>query len=236
LATGHYVRVQPGADGQIQLLKGRDPAKDQSYVLFTLTQERLAHVLFPLGSYTKEEIRRIAQAKGLPVFNRPDSQDLCFLGAGDYRAFLQRRAPQVVQPGPIVTSSGQVLGQHQGLAFYTIGQRKGLGIAAPEPLYVLNMDSATNTLIVGPVTELGQSELTAGQVNYISGQPPVAPQTVTAKIRYQAREVEARLTPLPAQRVRLNFNTPLRDITPGQAAVFYTGDQLLGGGIIEKSV
>ncbi len=234
MSTGHYVRVQPGLDGRFQLLKGLDPAKDQSYVLYTLTQERLAHVLFPLGEYTKEEIRRIAEAKGLSVFNRPDSQDLCFLGQGDYRAFLQRRAPQVVQPGPIVTTSGKILGQHEGLAFYTIGQRKGLGIATPEPLYVLQMDSATNRLVVGPADELGQHELTAGHVSYISGQPPETPLKVTAKIRYKAKEVEAMLTPLPQQRARFTFVDPMRDITPGQAVVFYSGEQLLGGGLIEK--
>lgn len=235
LATGHYAWVQRGEDGAFRLLKGIDPGKDQSYILYTLTQERLARVMFPLGRHTKAEIRQIAEAKGLPVFNRPDSQDLCFLGQGDYRAFLQRRAPEVVQPGPIVTTSGKVLGQHQGLAFYTIGQRKGLGIAAPEPFYVLHLDSTTNSLIVGGVEELGQSELTAGQVSYISGQPPVGPVRITAKIRYKAREVEATLTPLPEARAHLAFTAPLRDITPGQSVVFFEGERLLGGGIIEKS-
>jgi tRNA-specific 2-thiouridylase len=234
LATGHYARVQPGQDGQFRLLKGLDPTKDQSYVLYTLTQERLAHVLLPLGSYTKSEIRHIAAAKQLPVFNRPDSQDLCFLGNGDYRAFLQRRAPQIAQPGPIVNTQGQVLGQHQGLAFYTIGQRKGLGIAAAEPLYVLQLDTLTNSLIVGAAAELGQTELSAGQVTYISGYPPHEPVAVTAKIRYKAKEIEARLTPLDATHAHLTFTTPLRDITPGQSVVFYVGDQLLGGGVIVR--
>jgi tRNA-specific 2-thiouridylase len=235
LATGHYAWVQPSDEGAFQLLKGIDPTKDQSYILYTLTQERLARVIFPLGRHTKAEIRQIAAAKKLPVFNRPDSQDLCFLGQGDYRAFLQRRAPEVVQPGPIVTNSGKVLGQHQGLAFYTIGQRKGLGIAAPEPLYVLRLDQTSNSLIVGPLDELGQSELTARQVTYISGQPPAGPVEVTAKIRYKAREVEATLTPLPDARARLTFAEPLRDITPGQSVVFIQGEQILGGGVIEKS-
>ncbi|MCK6627932.1 MAG: tRNA 2-thiouridine(34) synthase MnmA [Anaerolineae bacterium] len=234
LATGHYAWVQPGDGGAFQLLKGIDPAKDQSYILYTLTQERLARVIFPLGRHTKAEIRQIAEAKKLPVFNRPDSQDLCFLGQGDYRAFLQRRAPQVVQPGPIVTSDGKVLGQHQGLAFYTIGQRKGLGIAAPEPLYVLRLDQASNSLVIGPLDELGQSQLTARQVSYISGQPPAGPIDVTAKIRYKAKEVEATLTPMLDARARLTFAAPLRDITPGQSVVFIQGEQILGGGIIEK--
>ncbi len=234
LATGHYAWVERGADGTFQLLKGVDPTKDQSYILYTLTQERLAHVMFPLGRHTKTEIRQIAEAKQLPVFNRPDSQDLCFLGQGDYRAFLQRRAPQVVQPGPILNTRGQVLGEHQGLAFYTIGQRKGLGLAAPEPLYVLRMDSTSNSLIVGTVAELGQRELTAGQVTYISGRPPGGSIQITAKIRYKATEVKATLTPLPDARAHLTFDMPLRDITPGQAVVFIESNQILGGGIIEK--
>jgi tRNA-specific 2-thiouridylase len=226
--------VQRDEDGRFQLLKGIDLTKDQSYILYTLTQERLARVMFPLGRHTKAEIRQIAEAKQLPVFNRPDSQDLCFLGQGDYRAFLQRRAPEVVRPGPILNSSGQVVGEHQGLAFYTIGQRRGLGIAAPEPLYVLRMDTFSNSLIVGKLDELGQTELTADQVTYVSGRPPAESRPITAKIRYKAREVEAMLTPLPAARARLTFAAPLRDITPGQAVVFIEGDQILGGGIIEK--
>ncbi|MBI1880930.1 MAG: tRNA 2-thiouridine(34) synthase MnmA [Chloroflexi bacterium] len=236
LATGHYAWVQQSENGTFQLLKGVDPAKDQSYILYTLTQERLARVMFPLGRHTKAEIRQIAEAKQLPVFNRPDSQDLCFLGQGDYRAFLQRRAPEVVQPGLILNTGGKVLGEHQGLAFYTIGQRKGLGLAAPEPLYVLHLDSATNSLIVGTVDELGQTDLTAGQVTYVSGRPPAGPIQLTAKIRYKAKEVGASLTPLPDARARLTLATPLRDITPGQAVVFFEGDQILGGGIIEKPV
>lgn len=234
LATGHYAWVEHNQNGPTKLLKGIDPSKDQSYILYTLTQERLARVLFPLGRHTKAEIRQIAEAKRLPVFNRPDSQDLCFLGEGDYRAFLQRRAPEVVQPGPILNTSGQVLGEHQGLAFYTIGQRKGLGIAAPEPLYVLRMDSNDNSLIIGTLDELGQTELTARQVTYVSSQPPAAPTKIMAKIRYKAREVEATLTPLPAARAQLTFDIPLRDITPGQAVVFIAGEEILGGGIIEK--
>jgi tRNA-specific 2-thiouridylase len=234
LATGHYAWVGQGEDGTFQLLKGVDPTKDQSYILYTLTQERLAHVMFPLGHHTKTEIRQIAEAKQLPVFNRPDSQDLCFLGQGDYRAFLQRRAPEVVQPGQILNTSGQVLGQHQGLAFYTIGQRKGLGLAAPEPLYVLNLDNQNNSLIVGTLDELGQTDLTAGQVTYVSGYPPAGPLQIMAKIRYKAREVEATLTPLPEARARITFELPLRDITPGQSVVFIEGSQILGGGIIEK--
>ena len=235
LATGHYARVQKAPDGSYQLLKGIDPDKDQSYVLYTMTQERLARVRLPLGSYTKDEIRQIAAAKNLPVFNRPDSQDLCFLGNGDYRAFLQRRAPEVVQPGSILNTAGEQLGKHRGLAFYTIGQRKGLGLSASQPMYVLGMDTPTNSLIVGTAEELGRQEFTAQKVTYISGQPPASPLEVAAKIRYKAREIEATLTPLPGAQAHLTLTTPLRDITPGQSVVFFQGEQVLGGGVIERS-
>jgi tRNA-specific 2-thiouridylase len=235
LATGHYAKIQQAQDKTYQLLKGNDDSKDQSYVLYTMTQERLAHILLPVGGYAKEDIRQIAADKQLPVFNRPDSQDLCFLGDGDYRSFLQRHAPNIVQSGPILNTSGEILGEHSGLAFYTIGQRKGLGITSSQPMYVLQMDTASNSLIVGTIEELGQTELSAHQVTYISGQPPATPINVTAKIRYKAREVEATLTPLADDRAQLIFTAPLRDITPGQSVVFYQGEQVLGGGIIEKS-
>lgn len=236
LATGHYARIEQGPDGLYHLLKGVDAGKDQSYILYTMTQERLARVLLPLGSYRKDEIRQIARAKNLPVFNRPDSQDLCFLGHGDYRAFLQRHAPQVVRPGPILNTAGEKLGQHKGLAFYTIGQRKGLGISAGQAMYVLQIDPAANSLIVGPAGELGRRELEARNVTYIRGHPPAARATITAKIRYKAREVAAGLTPLPDSRARVLLDAPLRDITPGQSVVFYQGQQVLGGGIISRSI
>jgi len=234
LATGHYARITPEADGRYSLRKGLDPAKDQSYVLYTMTQQRLAHILLPVGHYTKQNIRQIAADKNLPVFNRPDSQDLCFLGDGDYRQFLARHAPRTVRPGPILNKAGEQLGRHKGLAFYTIGQRKGLGISAPEPMYVLRLDTATNSLIVGPAAELGHRELTAGQINYLDGEAPPANSRVTAKIRYKAREVPAILTTTDNQ-AHLIFNEPMRDITPGQSVVFYEGDRMLGGGIIQKT-
>ncbi|RME70536.1 MAG: tRNA 2-thiouridine(34) synthase MnmA [Chloroflexi bacterium] len=233
MATGHYARIRQDRQGRYHLLKGLDAGKDQSYVLYTMTQERLAKILLPLGDYTKSDIRRIAAEKNLPVFNRPDSQDLCFLGNGDYREFLRRHAAQVVQPGPIVNRAGETLGQHQGLAFYTIGQRKGLGVTAPVPLYVLEKDVAANRLIVGTKEELGRDELTVQAVSYIAGAPPPPQTAVTVKIRYKARPIEAVLTPLPGARAHLRLDTPARDITPGQSAVFYQGEELLGGGIIE---
>ena len=236
MATGHYARIQPGPDGLYRLLKGVDPGKDQSYVLYTMTQARLARILLPLGGYSKNEIRQMAEAKKLPVFNRPDSQDLCFLGNGDYRAFLQRHASEVARPGPIKNTAGDILGEHQGLAFYTIGQRKGLGLSTPQPMYVIRLEPGSQSLIVGPKEELGQSELIAREVTYISGQPPGGEITITAKIRYKAREVEARLSPRSNTRAHLTLTTPLRDITPGQAVVFFQGEQVLGGGIIEQAL
>jgi tRNA-specific 2-thiouridylase len=235
LATGHYARVNRADDGLYRLLKGIDPAKDQSYMLYTMTQERLARVLLPVGEYSKDKIRQLAKEKNLPVFDRPDSQDLCFLGAGDYRTFLARHAPEVVQTGPILNSRGEKLGEHYGLAFYTIGQRKGLGISAPQPMYVIDKNMQTNSLVVGTRAELGQSTLVAKDVSFVSGVAPAAAVRVEAKIRYKARPAQATLTPLPNDRIRLDFDEPLRDITPGQAVVFYHGEQTLGGGTIQES-
>jgi len=236
LATGHYARIERAAAGEYRLLKGVDPAKDQSYMLYTMTQERLARVLLPVGEYSKPRIRQIAQEKNLPVFDRPDSQDLCFLGEGDYRTFLARHAPAVLQPGPILNTHGQELGRHYGLAFYTIGQRKGLGLASPVPLYVINKDIAANSLIVGPQAELGHTGLVARDVSFIGGNTLTEPLRVEAKIRYKAQPAPATLTPLPDHRAQLTFDAPLRDITPGQAVVFYQGQHTLGGGAIEQAL
>ncbi len=235
LATGHYARVRRTESGEYQLLKGIDPAKDQSYVLHRLGQAQLAHALFPLGEYTKLQVRAMAQARGLPVFNRADSQDLCFVGNGDYRQFLSRHAPEAIQPGPILDTAGRVLGEHRGLPYYTVGQRKGLGIAARQPLYVLALEPSRNAIIVGTAEELGRRELTAVDVTYVSGRPPPSPLRVAAKIRYKAREVPATLTPLPGDRAHVRFDEPLRDVTPGQSVVFYQGEVVLGGGIIESA-
>ena len=231
LATGHYVRVRR-TDGEYQLLKGVDPDKDQSYFLYMLGQKELAHLLFPLGDYTKAQVRAMARERGLPVAERPESQDLCFLADGDYRRFLKEHAPEAVRPGPIVDTSGRVLGRHKGLPFYTIGQREGLGIAAPQALYVLRLDPDRNVLVVGTADELGRRELVAGEVNFVSGRAPEGPLEVTAKIRRQGVEVPAILIPLGEDKVSLKFAWPLRDITPGQGVVFYQGEIVLGGGII----
>ena len=233
LATGHYARLQQDPVGHIQLLRAQDKDKDQSYVLHVLSQEQLTHTLLPLGEYTKPHVRQLANEHNLPVASRPDSQDLCFLGDNDYASFLSRTAPQVINPGPILNFNGQTLGQHRGLAFYTIGQRKGLGISAPQPLYVWEKDPHRNALIVGEKHQLGKSELTAAAVNWIAGEPPVTPMRAQVKIRYKAAPVWATITLLENQNVHVMFDVPLPDITPGQAAVFYDGDLCLGGGIIQ---
>ena len=232
MATGHYVRRRTLDGGRFALLRAVDASKDQSYVLHVLTQEKLKRALFPVGEYPKTEIRRIAESFGLPTASRPDSQDLCFLAGEDYRAFLRRNAAEMLKPGEIVTTDGRVVGQHNGLASYTIGQRKGLGIASPVPLYVISKDALRNILVVGALSELGSRELTARGVNWLSGEAPSAPFRAEVKIRYTARPAWAQVMPLNGGQVGVEFEAPVRDITPGQAAVFYVDEEVVGGGII----
>ncbi len=232
MATGHYVRARKLESGKCELLRAVDRSKDQSYVLHVLTQEKLKHALFPVGEYPKPEIRAIAERYGLPTASRKDSQDLCFLAGEDYRNFLQRNAAAILQPGQIVTRDGTALGEHNGLANYTIGQRKGLGVASPVPLYVLGKNAVTNTLVVGTQEQLGSYELTARDVNWVSGEAPVDPFRAEVKIRYTAKEAWATVTPVEGGQARVQFDAPQRDITAGQAAVFFQNDLMLGGGII----
>ncbi|MBI4732711.1 MAG: tRNA 2-thiouridine(34) synthase MnmA [Chloroflexi bacterium] len=235
LATGHYVRIQKDESGRANLLRAVDRAKDQSYVLHVLTQDKLARALFPVGEYPKPEIREFARSFGLPTAARADSQDLCFLAGEDYRDFIRRNAPEMAFPGPMMTRDGKTLGEHTGLAYYTIGQRKGLGISSPVPLYVLAKDAASNALIIGPQDELGSRECAVTDINWVSGEPPSGPFRAEVKTRYTAREVPAEVTPLEAGgRATVRFDAAVRDITPGQAAVFYSGERLLGGGMIAK--
>jgi tRNA-specific 2-thiouridylase len=232
MATGHYVRRRTTDDNRIELLRAVDHFKDQSYVLHVLKQEQLAHALFPVGEFPKPEIRRLAADFGLPTASRADSQDLCFLAGDDYRNFLQRNASEMLKPGEIVTTDGKSIGQHNGLANYTIGQRKGLNIASPVPLYVITKYAAVNTLVVGTLDKLGFTELTARDVNWLSGEAPREPFHAEVKIRYSAKEVEARVSPMEGGQVSVKFDAPVRDVTAGQAAVFYQGEIMLGGGII----
>jgi tRNA-specific 2-thiouridylase len=230
LATGHYARIKK-ANGHYQLLKGVDRWKDQSYALYMLGQEELAYLLFPLGDYTKDEVRAMAFERGLPIAEKAESQELCFVH-DDYRRFLRTHAPEAIKPGPIVDTAGRVIGQHKGLPFYTIGQREGMGIAAPEALYVLEIDAMRNTIVAGIKAELGRHELIAHQVSFVLGAVPESPVEVTAKIRYKAVEAKATLTPVDESKVALKFVEPQRDITPGQGVVFYQSEVVLGGGII----
>jgi tRNA-specific 2-thiouridylase len=232
MATGHYVRIRRDERGKRELLRAVDRSKDQSYVLHVLDQARLSKALFPIGDYPKTEIRAIAERHGLSTAARPDSQDLCFLAGEDYRTFLQRNAAEMLKPGEIVTRDGKTIGEHNGLANYTIGQRKGLGIASPVPLYVLGKNSLTNALIVGTHEELGSRELTAREVNWLSGEIPQEPFRAEVKIRYTAKEAEASIAPMHGDQVRVQFDAPQRDITAGQAAVFFQGDVVMGGGLI----
>jgi tRNA-specific 2-thiouridylase len=234
LATGHYARVRYASD-RYQLLRGLDPKKDQSYVLHVLGQSQLARVLLPLGKYAKTDVREMAQKRGLPVAQRPESQDLCFVADGDYGRFLAARRPETVHPGPICNRSGHILGEHPGLVHYTVGQRKGIGIASQEPLYVLALDPEKNALIVGTVDELGRDVCYAERVNWVAGEPPGRIFEATAKIRYKAHDCSVTITTLEKGAVRVQFRQPLRDITPGQAIVFYWDEVVLGGGTITHS-
>lgn len=232
LATGHYARVRATEQG-FELLRGVDPRKDQSYVLSVVGQEELRHLTFPVGDLTKREVRDLAQRFGLDVATKAESQDLCFLADGDYRRFLRDWAPTALQPGPIVDIEGRALGEHRGLPFYTIGQRKGLGISSSQPLFVLSLEAETNTLVVGPAEQLGKRALTASHINWV-GQPQSEPIQCTVKIRYRSLDRPAIVRPQSDHSVEVRFDEPVRDITPGQAAVFYQGERCLGGGIIER--
>ncbi|MBK7178091.1 MAG: tRNA 2-thiouridine(34) synthase MnmA [Candidatus Promineifilaceae bacterium] len=233
LATGHYARVEQTPSGY-RLFQGKDTAKDQAYVLHMLSQEHLAHVKFPVGDYTKPEVRQLAAKFNLPVASKSESQDLCFLGDGDYRRFLREYSQRVEQPGPILDGNGRVLGQHEGLSSYTIGQRKGLGLATPDPVFVLRKDSRQNALIVGPREALGQQQLTARLVSWIAGAPPPPDQPVQVKIRYKAVPVSGYVAEVLGNgRVRITFPEPVIGITAGQGVVVFSGDECLGGGIID---
>jgi tRNA-specific 2-thiouridylase len=234
LATGHYARVMKTAQGY-ELRKAVDLSKDQSYVLHVLDQKSLGQVLFPVGDYKKETVREMADKFNLPVAQKSDSMDLCFLGDGDYRRFLNDHAPEATMPGPILTRTGEEVGRHTGLPNYTIGQRKGLGIAAAEPLFVLQKDVSRNAVIVGSREETNQKKLVARQVNWTVAKRPSGPVEAEVKIRYKAKAISAVVTPMENNTASVTFKEPVFGITAGQGAVFYDGDVVLGGGIIAMS-
>lgn len=231
LATGHYARVKRNQSGLFELHRGADPHKDQSYVLSVLNQDQLQHAMFPVGGYTKPEVRDLASGFGLPVASKHDSQDLCFLADGDYRRFLVDHGGPIMTPGPIEMRDGTVLGQHDGLPNYTIGQRKGLGISYREPLYVISKDIKTNKLIVGIRSELGQDTLRVHGVSWVSGIPAIEPFRAEVKIRYQSKLAPAQVMPTGSG-IQITLDTPLPDVTPGQAAVVYEGSRVVCSGLI----
>ena len=234
IATGHYARVRFNSElGRYQLLRAVDRQKDQSYFLYDLSQEHLAHSLFPLGNYTKAQTRQIAARYGLVTANKPESQDLCLIETyGSMRNFLDQHLGQ--RPGEIVDTQGRVLGSHQGIHHYTVGQRKGLGIASSRPLYVVRIDAAMNRVVVGEREEATQAEAWVRQVNWVSTPAPDEPLAVEVQVRYRTPAVPATLIPESPERVKLRFAEPQFGVTPGQAAVWYQGDLLLGGGILER--
>jgi len=251
VATGHYARIRademrhngedaglPSAEraqcSTYRLLRAVDREKDQSYMLYMLGQDDLARLIFPIGEYTKAEVRAMAAARGLASANRPESQDICFVPGGDYRNLLREERPDALRPGPILDLEGREVGRHQGLPLYTIGQRRGLGIATGQPMYVTALDVARNAVIVGPESALRRESLRAEWVTFVSGMWPEAPFDCLAQIRAHADAVPARVIPGEAGTVDVHFSRPQRAVTPGQAIVFYDGDVVLGGGRIAR--
>ena len=233
VATGHYARVERAADGTYQLKRGIDAEKDQSYFLFTLTQSQLACARFPLGGLHKPEVRARAAALGLPVADKPDSHEICFVPDGEYAEFVERRASRAPTPGRIVDGAGRTLGRHDGVHRFTVGQRRGLGLSNHVPLYVTRLDAVSGSVTVGPREALERSTLSASAVNWIAGSPPTAPCRVTARIRHRQQAAAARVTPVDDSRAQVEFDAPQLAVAPGQAVVFYAGDTVLGGGWID---
>lgn len=236
LVTGHYARITRGEDGRFLLRKALDPAKDQSYVLYPLTQEQLARVRFPLGELTKEQVRKIAEELGLESAHRRESQDICFVPDGDYASFMERYTGKTYPAGDFLDAGGAVLGRHRGAVRYTLGQRRGLGLPMGERVYVCGKDMARNTVTVGPESALSSSALVAGEMNWISIAALTSPMRVRAKTRYRQREQDALASPFPDGRVRVDFDAPQRAVTPGQALVLYDGDAVVGGGTILETL
>jgi tRNA-specific 2-thiouridylase len=234
VATGHYAQVERGPC-RWRLRRGADRDKDQSYFLFSLTQEQLASARFPVGALRKPEVREAARRLGLAVADKAESQEICFVPDGDYAAFVAERRPDVARTGAILDESGRTLGAHGGVHRFTVGQRKGLGMSAGVPLYVLNIDAAAGAVTVGPRASLERTGLFASRVNWISGEAPAGWLPVCAQIRHRHRAAPARIRALPDARAEVVFDEPQPAITPGQACVFYDGDEVLGGGWIERA-
>lgn len=236
IATGHYACIDRSEEDVYRLRKGLDLEKDQSYVLYHLNQKTLPHVLFPLGGFSKSETRRMAEAYHLPVAHKAESQEICFIPRDDYKAYLLEKRPECARPGEIVDRTGNVLGMHEGVAFYTIGQRRGLGIAAPQPLYVTALDAVKNQVVVGGADEVHAREFIASDLTWTMWNGLDQERSVQAKIRYGKREAAARIIPCGPESIRVCFAEPQRAVTPGQSVVFYERDVVLGGGIIDEVI
>lgn len=237
IATGHYARL--GFDEERQrfvMRKALDQSKDQTYALYNMTQHHIRHTLMPLGDYHKTETRRLAAELGLTVANKPDSQEICFVTDNNYRGFLQEKAGDKITPGPFLDTKGNVLGRHDGIPYYTVGQRKGLGIAFGEPMYVVAIDAAKNAVILGRNEDVFASELIAMENSLILTERITEQVEVEVKVRYSAKPARAVVMPLPDDRIRVVFHEPQRAITPGQAVVYYDGDYVVGGGTIERAI
>jgi len=233
LATGHYAQIEYAKESKRFLLKkGVDSLKDQSYFLYIMTQDQLKSALMPLGNYCKDKVRQIARQLNLPVASRPESQEICFIPDNNYGRFLQESLPESAKPGPIIDKEGKVIGEHPGIIFYTIGQRRGIGIPDREPLYVISIDVQNNSIGVGKEKDLYSDELIADELNFITREKLKEPLKVQAKIRYLHDPQEAVATPLEKDKVQVKFKQPQRAITPGQAVVFYDQDTVIGGGTI----
>jgi tRNA-specific 2-thiouridylase len=234
VATGHYARVEFDEDTRrYRLLRGVDRDKDQSYFLFGLTQDQLAHALFPVGALSKADVRRHAARLGLAVAGKPDSHEICFIPDGDTAGFVDRQLPDADRSGDIVDSSGAVVGRHRGVHRLTVGQRKGLGLATGTPMYVLKLEPAASRVVVGTRDELGGTHLAATRVNWITGAAPECPRRLTVRIRHRHSDAPALVTPDGDTRAAVTFDEPQMAITPGQAVVFYEGEDVVGGGWIE---
>ena len=233
VATGHYARVERDpATGQYLLKRGADPLKDQSYFLFSLTQDQLARAIFPIGDRRKDAVREYARRRRLPVADKPDSQEICFIPDHDYATFVTRRAPETDREGAIVDEHGRVVGRHAGVHRFTVGQRKGLGLASPSPMYVLALRPAEQQVVVGPKSALERTTLTASGVNWIGGTPQT-PQRVAAQIRHRHQAAQATVQSIDGGSAAVVFDAPQIAVTPGQAVVFYDGDIVVGGGWID---
>lgn len=237
-ATGHYARIVYDSDRQkFEVRKGLDIQKDQSYMMYHLKQDQLAHIIFPLGRVCKKDTRRMAEEKGLPVYNKAESQDICFLTSEkSYVDYLKIHAPEIFTPGDIVDTKGRVLGRHEGLPYYTIGQRKGLGLSSPFPLYVVALDAAKNRVIVGRNDDLFRKKLLCDELDFTDGEAPGKTFRCEAKIRYGMRVNPCEVEIQDDGRAVITFDEPQRAITPGQSAVFYEGDRLMGGATILRAL